>query len=209
MPQAIIAVDAPWICLVISPFHTTIVLNSRLTRNGCPVSYQWSGGRPGGTVAEVATEGAVTMETSRGNEVKKNAEPGNPALYIERQQHDVVKKASEVDVEKSGDVHDEDHIKEGGDEEKKEENGEPQTGDKRAAEDTAEEKKDEGKAKKQKTNAAPKENGEKPKKKGRPAKGGANGQAAAKKENKKRPPKKAATESGEPRRSGRNASKSE
>ena len=140
------------------------------------------------------------METKKGNEVSKKGEPENPALYIERAEHDVVKKASEVQIDEKGDVHNETHIQP---DDKKEENGEPQTGDKRAADETAEEKKTaEGNdAKKQKTN------GEKPKKKGRPAKGSANG-SAAKKDTKKRPPKKAATESGEPRRSGRNASKS-
>ena len=89
------------------------------------------------------------------------------------------------------------------------ENGDAATGEKRKADEPAEEKKaDEAgdDAKKQKTDE-PKENGEAaPKKKGRPAKN-ANG-AAPKKETKKREPKKAATESGEPRRSARTASKS-
>ena len=147
------------------------------------------------------------METNRGNVVSKNAEPDNPAVRIEREGHDVVKKASEIAVDEAGDKH-----KEAPDVEKtvtsedKKENGEAQTGDKRTASATpAEEKKSgdaAGKGKKQKTEEM---NGEKPKKKGRPAKG-ANG---AKKEGKKRAPKKAATESGEPRRSGRVASKSE
>lgn len=68
------------------------------------VSYPWGGGQPGGTVTDVATDGAVTMETKRGNEVKKHGEEGNPAVYIQRDEgHDVVKKASEIEIdEKKG-----------------------------------------------------------------------------------------------------------
>lgn len=138
------------------------------------------------------------METKSGNEVKKNAEPDNPAVHVERSGHNVLKKASELDVEEPGDKHKEDQgeSKTVTEDDKEKANGEPQTGDKRPAED---DKKEEGEdAKKQKAT-----NGE-PKKKGRPAKNG----GAAKKETKKRAPKKAATESGEPRRSGRNATKS-
>ncbi|KAK5169393.1 uncharacterized protein LTR77_005368 [Saxophila tyrrhenica] len=182
---------------------------------GDEVSYQWSGGRPGGTVTDKATEGAVTMETKRGNEVKKGGDEENPALYISRDEgHDVVKKASEVDIEEKGDGDKGgDEKEEGAEEEEKEENGDAKTGEKRSAEETSEEKKDEEEGeskanKKQKTSAEPKANGEQqPKKKGRPAKnangGGAGG---AKKETKKKEPKKAATETGEPRRSGRNRS---
>ena len=187
------------------------------------VTYAWGSGQPGGTVTQVESNAPVTMETKNGNEVKKQGEESNPALYIARDGHDVVKKASEVEVEEKSDKpneiesekktdNEEKKVEEKKVEEKKpEENGEPQTGDKRPAEESAEEKKAEetnGEAKKQKTNDEPKENGEKPKKKGRPAKTDADGNPIAKKENKKRPPKKAATESGEPRRSGRNASKS-
>merc|ERR1711915_1161478 len=120
-------------------------------------------------------------ETKRGNEVKKNAEPDNPAVKVDREGHNVVKKASELEVEEEGPNHKED--------------GEKQ-------DDKDEQDKDE-----KKDEAEPKENGEKPapKKKGRPAKnGGAGGPA---KETKKKEPKRAATESGQPRRSGRNASK--
>ena len=82
-----------------------------------------------------------------------------------------------------------------------EKSGEPQTGEKRPAEDVAEG----DAAKLQKTDAEPKENGEAaaPKKKGRPAKNGGGLTSTIKKEIKKRAPKKAATETGEPRRSGR------
>ncbi|KAI6884115.1 hypothetical protein KC363_g330 [Hortaea werneckii] len=195
-------------------------------KEGDGVSWQWSGGRPGGVASEVKEQGEMTMETKRGNEVKKNAEPDNPAVKVDREGHDVVKKASELEVEEEGPNHKEDGEKqddkkdeekneegEEKDEDKNEADGEekkdgeePQAGEKRKADDG--EKEDESESKKaKKDEAEPKENGEKPapKKKGRPAKnGGAGGPA---KETKKKEPKRAATESGQPRRSGRNASK--
>merc|ERR1711939_126851 len=186
-------------------------------KEGDEVSWQWSGGRPGGVASEVKEQGEMTMETKRGNEVKKNAEPDNPAVKVDREGHDVVKKASELEVEEEGPNHKEDGDKqddkkdeENKDEDKKEADGEekkdseePQAGEKRKADD--EEKEDESESKKaKKDEGEPKENGEKPapKKKGRPAKNG-----GAAKETKKKEPKRAATESGQPRRSGRNASK--
>jgi hypothetical protein len=208
-----------------------------LTNILCLVTYAWGAGRPGGEVTQVATNDSITMETKSGNEVQKHGEPENPAVYIARgSDHDVVKKASEITIEEKADSSkpsdqskpaDSEKKDEGEEkkaepegkkeeeapkqEEKKQENGEPQTGDKRSAEESVEEKKDEetnGEAKKQKTDNQPKENGDAPKKKGRPAKTDADGNPVAKKETKKRAPKKAATESGEPRRSGRNANKS-
>ncbi|KAF2210724.1 hypothetical protein CERZMDRAFT_86021 [Cercospora zeae-maydis SCOH1-5] len=209
-------------------------------KEGDSVSWQWSGSRPGGTVAEVKEQGKAEITTKNDNVVSKNAEPDNPAIVIERSGNNVVKKASEVDVEKPGDKHKEDQgeektvtandtndtekkengdkqtgdkqngdkqngDKQNGEKEEKKEDGDAETGDKRKAEESAEDKKDEesADAKKQKTNDDKKENGEPaPKKKGRPAK---NGNSAPKKDPK--PKKRAATESGEPRRSGRNASK--
>merc|ERR1711939_537057 len=154
-------------------------------KEGDEVSWQWSGGRPGGVASEVKEQGEITMETKRGNEVKKNAEPDNPAVKVDREGHDVVKKASELEVEEEGPNHKEDG--------EKQDDKDEQDKDEKKEE---EEKKDEDK-----------KDGEKPapKKKGRPAKnGGAGGPA---KETKKKEPKRAATESGQPRRSGRNASK--
>lgn len=142
------------------------------------VSYAWGGDKKGGTVTEGATEGSLAMETARGNTATKETEPNHPAVRLERAGHDVVKNASEVQKEEAGETHNEGGVQKTVTEEK--------TGEKRAAE--------------------PKENGEEPKKKkGRPAK---NGTAGPKKDTKKRPPKKAATETGEPRRSGRNVAKS-
>merc|ERR1711939_469308 len=144
-------------------------------KEGDEVSWQWSGGRPGGVASEVKEQGEITMETKRGNEVKKNAEPDNPAVKVDREGHDVVKKASELEVEEEGPNHKEDGEKqddkkdeENKDEEKIEE-GEEEAGEKRKADD--EEKEDESESKKaKKDEGEPKENGEKPapKKKGRP-----------------------------------------
>jgi hypothetical protein len=214
------------------------VVTCRLTRrisynsltNTCSVAWQWGSGKPGGTASEVATEGELTMETKNGNEVKKKADPENPAVRVERSGHDVVKRASELEVEEKGDKHNDDskddekkdaeaekseeksEEKEDDEEEKdddkengddaEETNGDAQAGDKRKAEDDAEEKSDDKAADKKATKAdEPKENGDKPppKKKGRPAKN-AN---APKADKPKKEPKKAATETGEPRRSGR------
>ena len=66
------------------------------------VSWNWGSGAPGGTVAEKKTSGEVAIKSKRGNTIKKNAEPGNPAIHIERSGNDVVKKASELNVEKKG-----------------------------------------------------------------------------------------------------------
>merc|ERR1712072_1453647 len=77
-------------------------------KEGDEVSWQWSGGHPGGVASEVKEQGEMTMETKRGNEVKKNAEPDNPAVKVDREGHDVVKKASELEVEEEGPNHKED-----------------------------------------------------------------------------------------------------
>lgn len=66
----------------------------------CVVSWNWGGGAPGGKVAEKKTEGEIAIKSKRGNTIKKNAEPNNPAVHIERSGNDVVKKASELNIEK-------------------------------------------------------------------------------------------------------------
>lgn len=63
------------------------------------VSWQWSGGRPQGEVANVAIHGQVSIESDKGNTITKTAEADNPAVQIERPGNDVVKKASELEVE--------------------------------------------------------------------------------------------------------------
>ncbi|TKA30837.1 hypothetical protein B0A54_15758 [Friedmanniomyces endolithicus] len=200
---------------------------------GDEVSWQWSGGRPGGTVDEVKDHGELSVTSKKGNEIKKKADPEDPAVKLSRPGNDVVKRAHELEIDEKGPGNEA-----GASEEKKDEpkdaeaaNGDAsstKTGEKRKAADDddaeadadaeAEEKEDDkpAKAKKGKTAAAaPKANGEKaaPKKKGRPAaakkEGASNGTGGKAKAEpkKKREPKKAATESGQPRRSGRNAEK--
>jgi hypothetical protein len=68
-----------------------------------PVSWQWGSGAPGGTVAEVAKEGEIAIESKKGNTIKKNADPENPAVHVERSGNDVVKRASELNVEEKAD----------------------------------------------------------------------------------------------------------
>ncbi|KAK5680285.1 hypothetical protein LTS10_007212 [Elasticomyces elasticus] len=192
---------------------TSSTMADKQIEKGDEVSWPWSGGRPGGTVDEVKDEGELTVTSKKGNEIKKNADPENPAVKIVRSGNDVVKRASELDVEEKGDGNEEDAGDDKKEEETVEANGDAQTGDKRKADDDDDAEKEDADdkpadAKKSKTDA--KENGEKaaPKKKGRPAKKDANGTSKSKAEpKKKREPKKAATESGQPRRSGRNSAK--
>ncbi|KAK0823456.1 hypothetical protein LTR03_017943 [Friedmanniomyces endolithicus] len=212
---------------------TSSTMADKGIEKGDEVSWQWSGGRPGGTVDEVKDHGELSVTSKKGNEIKKKADPEDPAVKISRPGNDVVKRAHELEIDEKGPGNEA-----GASEEKKDEpkdaetaNGDAsstKTGEKRKAADDddaeadadaeAEEKEDDkpAKAKKGKTAAAaPKANGEKaaPKKKGRPAaakkEGASNGTGGKAKAEpkKKREPKKAATESGQPRRSGRNAEK--
>ena len=178
------------------------------------VAWNWGSGAPGGVAAEVVTDGEAKMVSHRGNEVTKQGSPENPAVHIERPGNDVVKKASELEVEEEGPKHSgggegekkEEEKKKDEDEKKDEQdkaNGaaEPKTGEKRSADEAnkdatpaAAEKKDEPKANGDAAAQPP------PKKKGRPAKN----EGAPKKEQKKKAPKPAATADGKPRRSGRN-----
>lgn len=65
-----------------------------------PVSWNWGSGAPGGTVAETKDHGEISIQSKRGNTIKKSADgPDNPAVHIERSGNDVVKKASELNVE--------------------------------------------------------------------------------------------------------------
>lgn len=68
--------------------------------NTSSVSWNWGGGAPGGTVAEKKKEGEVSITSKRGNKIKKNAEPSDPAVAIERSGNNVVKKVSELNIEK-------------------------------------------------------------------------------------------------------------
>ncbi|KAF8338686.1 hypothetical protein F5887DRAFT_1077621 [Amanita rubescens] len=62
---------------------------------GDEVSWNWGGGHPKGKVAEVKTSGKLEIE-SKGKRVHKNADKSNPAVHIERDGNDVVKRASEL-----------------------------------------------------------------------------------------------------------------
>jgi hypothetical protein len=192
------------------------------------VSWKWgASGRPSGEVAEVATEGELSVTSNKGNVIKKNADPEDPAVHIARSGNDVVKRAHEVDVEEkaNGDKPAEDETAEEEEEEEEEEEKEPmangaatENGDaskkhdledeKEDKEDEANGKKDDKKpaAKKQKTDSGKKkkdEDDESSKKiRGRPKNGKSNG--TAKGPAKKKEPKPAATADGKPRRSARN-----
>jgi len=86
------------------------------------VTWNWGAGQPGGTVAETKTEGEIAITSKRGNKIKKNASPGNPAVHVERSGNDVVKRASELHVEEKAN---------GEASEKKDNDAEPTNGEKR------------------------------------------------------------------------------
>ena len=60
------------------------------------MTWKWGGGKPGGTVAEVKEHGELVIQSKKGNRIKKNADPENPAVHISRPGNDVVKRASEL-----------------------------------------------------------------------------------------------------------------
>jgi hypothetical protein len=66
------------------------------------VSWNWGSGKPGGTVAEKKTSGEIAIKSKRGNTIKKNASADNPAVHVERSGNDVVKRESELNMEKKG-----------------------------------------------------------------------------------------------------------
>ncbi|KAI0533855.1 hypothetical protein GGR58DRAFT_93115 [Xylaria digitata] len=72
---------------------------------GDKVSWNWGGGAPGGTVAETKDQGEIAIKSKRGNTIKKNASPDNPAVRIKRSGNDVVKRASELNVEAKASEH--------------------------------------------------------------------------------------------------------
>ena len=62
------------------------------------VSWNWGSGHPSGTVAEIKAQGSLEI-TSKGKKVHKNANTENPAVHVEREGNDVVKRASELTKE--------------------------------------------------------------------------------------------------------------
>jgi hypothetical protein len=78
--------------------HTRAINKSKT--NASAVSWQWGGGAPGGEVAEVKKQGEIAVTSKKGNTIKKNASPDNPGVHVKRSGNDVVKRASELNVEK-------------------------------------------------------------------------------------------------------------
>lgn len=76
--------------------------DSEVPQVGDQVSWAYGGGRPGGEVAEKKDEGEIAIQSKRGNTIKRNAEPDNPAVHVSRPGNDVVKRQSELDVEEKG-----------------------------------------------------------------------------------------------------------
>ena len=177
------------------------------------MSWPWSGSKPEGTVKEVATEGEVSVTSHRGNEIKKTADgPENPAVTIGRTGNNVVKKASELEVEEKANGGNaasdekETHVEKAAAAPKGKANGkkatrEAKSGGKRSAAAAAatDDKKDEANG-----DMAPA-----PKKaKGRGGKKTTGAASSTAKVKGARVTKKAATVTGEPRRSGRVAARS-
>jgi hypothetical protein len=69
-----------------------------MIREGSKVKWNWGGGTVEGKVEETYTE--KTSKTIKGNEVTRNGEDGNKALYIKSDDGDYVLK-SESEVEKA------------------------------------------------------------------------------------------------------------
>ncbi|KAL5114278.1 hypothetical protein ACEQ8H_007847 [Pleosporales sp. CAS-2024a] len=72
-------------------------------QKGDEVSWNWGSGKPSGTVAEVKEKGEIAIESNRGNTIKKNASPDNPAVHVERSGNDVIKRANELNIEDKAD----------------------------------------------------------------------------------------------------------
>jgi hypothetical protein len=108
------------------------------------VSWQWSGGRPSGEVAEVKEQGEVIVESNRGNTIKRTANgPEDPAVHVAREGNDVVKNAHELAVEEkaNGTKEDQQDDSTGAEEKKHEEKGAETNGEVKAREKHAREEK--------------------------------------------------------------------
>ncbi|CAF9941757.1 hypothetical protein IMSHALPRED_002881 [Imshaugia aleurites] len=66
---------------------------------GDKASWNWNGSTPSGEVADKKTEGEVSIQSKRGNTIKKSAQPNDPAIHLARSGNDVVKNQSELNVE--------------------------------------------------------------------------------------------------------------
>ncbi|EPS44324.1 hypothetical protein H072_1682 [Dactylellina haptotyla CBS 200.50] len=70
---------------------------------GDQAQWNWGQGHPTGTVTEVKEHGSISIQSANGNTITRNAEPSNPAVHLEQDGTDVVKRASEL--EKIFDAH--------------------------------------------------------------------------------------------------------
>ncbi|KAF3099087.1 hypothetical protein TWF102_004695 [Orbilia oligospora] len=71
---------------------------------GDQAQWNWGQGHPSGTVTEVADHGSLSIQSSNGNTITRNAEPSNPAVHLQQDSGtDVVKRASELEIKSSSD----------------------------------------------------------------------------------------------------------
>ncbi|KAK6538801.1 hypothetical protein TWF694_010367 [Orbilia ellipsospora] len=70
---------------------------------GDRAQWNWGQGHPTGTVSEIKDHGSISIQSAKGNIVTRNAEPSNPAVQLDHDGTDVVKRASEL--EKIFDAH--------------------------------------------------------------------------------------------------------
>ena len=169
----------------------------------------------------MAKEGEIAIQSNKGNTIKKNADPDDPAVHVSRQGNDVVKRAHELEVEEKADksVGKSESGKDSDKNAKQNENA-SQTSKKRSYSEVNEEndadEKENGEtndnsadgispAKKQDRKSENKPQHAHQAKRGRGRPKGATGKNGekAKATGKKREPRKAATSTGEPRRSSR------
>ena len=139
--------------------------------SGGLVSWNWNGSAPGGQVAEKKSEGEVAIQSKRGNTIKKDAKPGDPAIHLERPGNDVVKNQSELQVDeknaggddsKQGDKSAETNGT-NGNKRKAEDEPEADGGDDKAPPSTKKAKAEKAKPTEKKEKATPKKKDEKPK----------------------------------------------
>ena len=71
------------------------LVQKRLGSYGQTVSWKFGAGQGTGTVGEIKTQGQLEIQ-SNGKSVKRNADPSNPAVHVEREGNDVVKRMSEL-----------------------------------------------------------------------------------------------------------------
>ena len=79
-------------------------------------SWNWNGSAPSGEVVEKKAEGEVSVQSKRGNTIKKAAQPNDPAIHLARPGNDVVKNQSELNVEEKASGGDANGTKEDDDE---------------------------------------------------------------------------------------------